>query len=171
MEDSTFLGICPFLPGYPLYCHIVVHSPPGSSVHGILQARILEWVAISCSKLFIIVSYNPLYFCIVCCSLSFFISNFVDLIPLFFFLMSLAKGLSIIYLLKESAFSFINLYYCSFLFFFIYFCSDLYDCFPSTNFGLFFFCSFPVVLGVKLGCLVDVFLVSSGRIYCYKLPF
>ena len=23
-------------------------SPPGSSVHGILQARILEWVAISC---------------------------------------------------------------------------------------------------------------------------
>ena len=25
-------------------------SPPGSSVHGILQARILEWVAISFSK-------------------------------------------------------------------------------------------------------------------------
>ena len=25
-------------------------SPPGSSVHGILQARILEWVAISCSR-------------------------------------------------------------------------------------------------------------------------
>ena len=25
-------------------------SPPGSSVHGILQARILEWVAISLSK-------------------------------------------------------------------------------------------------------------------------
>ena len=24
-----------------------LHSPPGSSVHGILQARILEWVAIS----------------------------------------------------------------------------------------------------------------------------
>ena len=24
-------------------------GPPGSSVHGILQARILEWVAISCS--------------------------------------------------------------------------------------------------------------------------
>jgi len=24
-------------------------SPPGSSVHGIFQARILEWVAISCS--------------------------------------------------------------------------------------------------------------------------
>ena len=26
------------------------HSPPGSSVHGILQSRILEWVAISSSK-------------------------------------------------------------------------------------------------------------------------
>jgi len=25
-------------------------SPPGSSVHGIFQARILEWVAISLSK-------------------------------------------------------------------------------------------------------------------------
>ena len=26
------------------------HSPPTSSVHGILQARILEWVAISFSR-------------------------------------------------------------------------------------------------------------------------
>ena len=25
-------------------------SPPGSSVHGIIQARILEWVAISSSR-------------------------------------------------------------------------------------------------------------------------
>ena len=46
-------------------CHMCVHvcaqscltlcdptdcSPPGSSVHGILQARILEWVAISFSR-------------------------------------------------------------------------------------------------------------------------
>ena len=31
-------------------CDSVDHSPPGSSVHGILQARILEWVAISFSK-------------------------------------------------------------------------------------------------------------------------
>ena len=27
-----------------------LYSPPGSSVHGILQARILEWVAISSSR-------------------------------------------------------------------------------------------------------------------------
>ena len=33
------LRLCPTL------CDPVDHSPPGSSVHGILQARILEWVA------------------------------------------------------------------------------------------------------------------------------
>ena len=29
-----------------IYMYIYIYSPPGSSVHGILQARILEWVAI-----------------------------------------------------------------------------------------------------------------------------
>jgi len=31
-------------------CDPMDHSPPGSSVHGILQARILEWVAIPFSR-------------------------------------------------------------------------------------------------------------------------
>ena len=31
-------------------CDPVDYSPPGSSVHGILQARVLEWVAISSSR-------------------------------------------------------------------------------------------------------------------------
>ena len=31
-------------------CDPVDSSPPGSSVHGILQARILEWVAVSFSR-------------------------------------------------------------------------------------------------------------------------
>ena len=31
----------------PTLCDPMACSPPGSSVHGILQARILEWVAIS----------------------------------------------------------------------------------------------------------------------------
>ena len=31
-------------------CDPMHYSPPGSSVHGILQARILEWVAISYSR-------------------------------------------------------------------------------------------------------------------------
>ena len=30
----------------PTLCDPVDGSPPGSSVHGILQARLLEWVAI-----------------------------------------------------------------------------------------------------------------------------
>ena len=33
-----------------LFCDPMVCSPPGSSVHGILQARMLEWVAISSSR-------------------------------------------------------------------------------------------------------------------------
>ena len=33
----------------PTLCDVMDCSPPGSSVHGILQARILEWVAISSS--------------------------------------------------------------------------------------------------------------------------
>ena len=34
----------------PTLCDLMDCSPPGSSVHGILQARILEWVAISFSR-------------------------------------------------------------------------------------------------------------------------
>ena len=34
----------------PTLCDPVDCSPPGSSVHGILQARILEWVAISFTR-------------------------------------------------------------------------------------------------------------------------
>ena len=34
----------------PTLCDPMDYSPPGSSVHGILQARILEWVAISYSR-------------------------------------------------------------------------------------------------------------------------
>jgi len=34
----------------PTLCDPIDCSPPDSSVHGILQARILEWVAISFSR-------------------------------------------------------------------------------------------------------------------------
>ena len=34
---------------HPILCNPMDYSLPGSSVHGILQARILEWVAISFS--------------------------------------------------------------------------------------------------------------------------
>ena len=38
------LQLCPTL------CHPMDFSPPGSSDHGILQARILEWVAMPSSR-------------------------------------------------------------------------------------------------------------------------
>ena len=38
------------LQSYPTLCDPIDGSPPGSSVPGILQARTLEWVAISFSN-------------------------------------------------------------------------------------------------------------------------
>ena len=34
----------------PTLCDPMDHSPPGSSIHGILQAKTLEWVAVSFSR-------------------------------------------------------------------------------------------------------------------------
>ena len=36
---------------YPTPCDLMDCSPPGSSVHGILQARILEWAAVLSSRM------------------------------------------------------------------------------------------------------------------------
>ena len=38
------------LQSYPTLCDLIDGSPPGSPVPGILQARTLEWVAISFSN-------------------------------------------------------------------------------------------------------------------------
>ena len=39
------------LPVFLIYAYDAIdHSPPGSSVHGILQARILQWVAMPFSR-------------------------------------------------------------------------------------------------------------------------
>ena len=43
-----------------------------------------------------------MYFCSVSCDFSFFISNFIDLCPLPFFLNSLAKGLSILFIFSKN---------------------------------------------------------------------
>ena len=44
----------------PTLCNPMDCSPPGSSVHGILQARILQWVAISSSRgIFLTKGSNP----------------------------------------------------------------------------------------------------------------
>ena len=44
-SESEVAQSCPTL-RYPMDC-----SPPGSSTHGIFQARVLEWGAIAFSKL------------------------------------------------------------------------------------------------------------------------
>ena len=52
-SESEVAQSCPTL-GDPMDC-----SPPGSSVHGIPQARVLEWVAISFSRIFPTQGWNP----------------------------------------------------------------------------------------------------------------
>ena len=47
---SSTLLLCACGLSYLTLCNPMDCSPPGSSVHGILQARILEWVAISFSR-------------------------------------------------------------------------------------------------------------------------
>ena len=140
LEGYTFLRVCPFLPSCPFFWHIVAHR----------------------------VSYNLLYFCVVYCDFSIFISNFIDLILLPFFSWWVWLTVCLFcYLLKEPAFTSVDLCYSLLCLFFTYFCTDFYDFFPSVNFGVFFFVAvllFLVTLGVKLGCLFDVSLVSWGRL-------
>ena len=50
-EDWTHLCVsAKSLQLYLTLCNPMDSSPPGSSVHGILQARILEWVAMASSR-------------------------------------------------------------------------------------------------------------------------
>ena len=46
-----FAAAAKLLQSCPTLCNPTDSSPPGSSVPGILQARVLEWVAISFSTL------------------------------------------------------------------------------------------------------------------------
>ena len=46
----VFLNCLIHTQSFPILCDLMDCSQPGSSVHGILQARILEWVAISSSR-------------------------------------------------------------------------------------------------------------------------
>ena len=49
MDDAA--AAAKSLQSCPTLCDPIDGSPPGFSVHGILQARTLEWVAISFSKM------------------------------------------------------------------------------------------------------------------------
>ena len=60
------LGVCVCVLFCPILCDPMDCSPPGSSVHGIFQARILERVAISCSRgIFPTQGSNP-HLCLLC---------------------------------------------------------------------------------------------------------
>ena len=51
MKHLLSIGVCVCVAQLcPTLCNPMDYSPPGSFVHGILQARILEWVAISVFK-------------------------------------------------------------------------------------------------------------------------
>ena len=50
LYSLTAAAAAKLLQSYPTLCDPIDGSPPGSSVPGILQARILEWVAISFSN-------------------------------------------------------------------------------------------------------------------------
>ena len=49
-EPKCLLGFSSVAQSCPTLCDLMDCSLPGSSVHGIFQARVLEWVAISFSK-------------------------------------------------------------------------------------------------------------------------
>ena len=48
-SESEVAQLCP-VPSDPMDC-----SPPGSSIHGILQARVVEWGAIAFSDIYAVV--------------------------------------------------------------------------------------------------------------------
>ena len=48
--NSAYMHASELLQSRLTLCNAMDYSPPGSSVHGILQARILEWVSMSSSR-------------------------------------------------------------------------------------------------------------------------
>ena len=49
IRNRAFKGAFYLLSCVRLFCSPMDYSPPGSSVHGIVQARIVEWIAIPVS--------------------------------------------------------------------------------------------------------------------------
>ena len=116
--------------------------------------------------LLVVLSYDALYFCSVPCNF-FFISTFIDLTPLPLFVMSLAKGLSILFIFQRIQLSFIDLFYSFCSLYFIYLCSDLYDFFPSTTST--FVCSpFSSSFRCDVNYLFENFLYSWGKLVSLK---
>ena len=49
-SNFCYLWVCMCTQSCPTLCYPICCSPPGSSVHRLLQAKLLEWVAISFSR-------------------------------------------------------------------------------------------------------------------------
>ena len=123
LRDCTFLGICLFVLGCSFYWHIVVCIS-------------LLW---------------SFYFCGVGCNFSFFISHFIYVFPLYFFMINLAKIYQF-FLPKEPALSFINLFYLVFKISFSFISALIFMIsFPLLILG--FVCSFFFFFCVQLDCL------------------
>ena len=61
VRTEKYNRICMYAQLCVTLCHPMDCSPPGYSVYGIFQARILEWVAISCFReIFLTLGSNPL---------------------------------------------------------------------------------------------------------------
>ena len=81
-----------------------------------------------------------------------------------FFLMSLANGLSLLFIFSNNQLLVLLIFAIDPLFLFHLFHSDFHDVFPSTNFGFLHFSFFLVDLVVKLGYLFDVSLASGDKV-------
>ena len=105
-----------------------------------ISSKLSIFIGIS---LLIVISYDHLYFCVVCCNFYIFISNFIDLILLSFYLMSLFNDLFILFIFsKNKLLSLLIFAMVSFVSFAFISALNFYDFFPSTNPGvlhLFFF--------------------------------
>ena len=94
----------------------------------------LKWLSIHTQ--FLIILYIPVVSVVT--SLLFLISLFWALY--LFFLMNLAKGLSILFIFSKNQLLLSLLIYCFRHLYFIYFSLDLYNFIPSTNFEFCLFC-------------------------------
>ena len=68
---NTAAAAAKSLQSCPTLCDPMDYSPPGSSVHGIFQARVLKWVAIAFSK------HTDICCCCCCCCMASVVSDSV----------------------------------------------------------------------------------------------
>ena len=72
LPSESLQGVCLITQLCPILCDSVDWSRPGSSVHGVLQARILEWVAMPSSRGSFWPRYRTQVSCVSCIASRFF---------------------------------------------------------------------------------------------------